>query len=134
MKQNDSTQTVRSSIGDGIFKVIAEVKIIGDDLMISVWGGTKPHIGSISVSVPRPGLKDGTSMSSTSSVINLIGHKDEVVARKFSEQLAAKFNRNAIATAGVHIDDITENQINIIMQNITDLCRDVINKLGEIIL
>ena len=133
MKQNDSTQTVRSSIGDGIFKVIAEVKIIGDDLMISVWGGTKPHIGSISVSVPRLGLKDGTSMSSTSSVINLIGHKDEVVARKFSEQLAAKFNRNAIATAGVHIDDITENQINIIMQNITDLCLDVINKLEEII-
>ena len=131
MKQNDSTQTVRSSIGDGIFKVIAEVKIIGGDLMISVWGGTKPHIGSISVSVPRPGLKDGTSMSSTSSVINLIGHKDEVVARKFSEQLAAKFNRNAIATAGVHIDDITENQINIIMQNITALCLDVINKLGK---
>ena len=134
MKQNDSTQTVRSSIGDGIFKVIAEVKIIGDDLMISVWGGTKPHIGSISVSVPRPGLKDGISMSSTSSVINLIGHKDEVVARKFSEQLAVKFNRNAIATAGVHIDDITENQINIIMQNITALCLDVINKLEELIL
>ena len=133
MKQNDSTQTVRSSIGDGIFKVTAEVKIIGDDLMISVWGGTKPHIGSISVSVPRPGLKDGTGMSSTSSVINLIGHKDEVIARKFSEQLAAKFNRNAIATAGVHIDDITENQINIIMHNTTDLCLELINRLEEII-
>ena len=115
MKQNEAIQAVRSSVGDGIFKVIAEVKIIGDDLMISVWGGTKLHIGSISVSVPRPGLKDGTSISSTSSVINLIGHKDEVVARKFSEQLAAKFNRNAIATAGVHIDDITENQMDIIM-------------------
>ena len=72
-------------------------------------------------------------MTKTTSVINLIGHKDEVVARKFSEQLAAKFNRNAIATAGIHIDDITENQINIIMQNITDLCLDVINKLEEII-
>jgi hypothetical protein len=134
MNQNNVTQVVRSSVGEDIYKVVAEVKIIGDDLMISVWGGTKPHIGSISVSVPRPGLKDGTSMSSTSSVINLIGHKDEVVARKFSEQLAAKFNRNAIATAGVHIDDITENQINIIMQNITALCLDVINKLEEIIL
>ena len=134
MKKNDAAPKVRASVGDDIYKVVAEVNIIGDDLMISVWGGTKPHIGSISVSVPRPGLKDGTRMSSTSSVINLIGHKDEVVARKFSEQLAAKFNRNAIATAGVHIDDITENQINIIMQNITALCLDVINKLGEIIL
>ena len=133
MKQNVVTQEVRSSVGDDIYKVFAEVKIIGYDLIISVWGGTKPHIGSISVSVPRPGLKDSTSISSTSSVINLIGHKDEVVARKFSEQLAAKFNRNAIATAGIHIDDITENQINIIMQNITDLCLDVINKLEEII-
>ena len=134
MNQDCLPPQVRSSVGDGIFKVIAEVKIIGDDLMISVWGGTKPHIGSISVSVPRPGLQDNTTMSATSSIINLIGHKDEVVARKFSEQLAAKFNRNAIATAGVHIDDITENQINIIMQNITTLCLDVINKLGEIIL
>ncbi len=134
MNQDCLPSQVRSSVGDGIFKVIAEVKIIGDDLMISVWGGTKPHIGSISVSVPRPSLQDNTIMSATSSIINLIGHKDEVVARKFSEQLAAKFNRNAIATAGVHIDDITENQINIIMQNITTLCLDVINKLGEIIL
>ncbi len=133
MKKNDAAPKVRASVGDDIYKVVAEVKIIGDDLMISVWGGTKPHIGSISVSVPRPGLKDGTRMSSTSSVINLIGHKDEVIARKFSEQLAAKFNRNAIATAGVHIDDITENQVNIIMQNITALCLDVINKMEEII-
>ena len=133
MKQNDSTQTVQSSIGDGIFKVIAEVKIIGDDLMISVWGGTKPHIGSISVSVPRLGLQDNTTMSATSSIINLIGHKDEVVARKFSEQFAAKFNKNAIATAGIHIDDITENQINILMQNMTDLCRDIMIRLEKII-
>jgi hypothetical protein len=133
MKINDAAPKVRVSVGDDIYKVVAEVKIIGDDLLISVWGGTKPHIGSISVSVPRPGLKDGTRMSSTSSVINLIGHKDEVIARKFSEQLAAKFNRNAIATAGVHIDDITDNQINIIMQNITALCLDVINKMEEII-
>jgi hypothetical protein len=133
MNQDCLPPQVRSSVGDGIFKVIAEVKIIGDDLMISVWGGTKPHIGSISVSVPRPGLQDNTTMSATSSIINLIGHKDEVVARKFSEQLAAKFNKNAIATAGIHIDDITENQINILMQNMTDLCRDIMIKLEEII-
>ncbi len=133
MNQNNVTQVVRSSVGEDIYKVVAEVKIIGDDLMISVWGGTKPHIGSISVSVPRPGLQDNTTMSATSSIINLIGHKDEVVARKFSEQLAAKFNKNAIATAGIHIDDITENQINILMQNMTDLCRDIMIKLEEII-
>ena len=133
MNQDCLLPQVRSSVGDGIFKVIAEVKIIGDDLMISVWGGTKPHIGSISVSVPRPGLQNNTTMSATSSIINLIGHKDEVVARKFSEQLAAKFNKNAIATAGIHIDDITENQINILMQNMTDLCRDIMIKLEGII-
>ena len=133
MNQDCLPLQVRSSVGDGIFKVIAEVKIIGDDLMISVWGGTKPHIGSISVSVPRPGLQDNTTMSATSSIINLIGHKDEVVARKFSEKLAAKFNKNAIATAGIHIDDITENQINILMQNMTDLCRDIMIRLEKII-
>ena len=133
MKQNDDIRAVRSSVGDDIYKVVAEAKVIGDDIIISVWGGSKPHIGSISVSVPRPSLRHSNTISFTSSIINLIGHKDEIVARKFSEQLAAKFNRNAVATAGIHIDNITENQINTIMQNITSLHLDIIHKLEEII-
>ncbi len=133
MTQLDSSAVIKSSIGEGDCRVMAEVKIIGDDLMISVWGGTKPHIGSISVSLPRPGLSDNSKISSTSSVINIIGHKDEIVARMFSENIAARFNKNSIATAGIHIDQITDAQINIIMKNISDLCNDTIRKLETLI-
>ncbi len=132
MTRNKNTE-IRSSIGTGIYMVTAEVKIIGNDLMISVWGGTAPHIGSISVSVPRPSLNDDTKISSTSSVINIIGHKDEIVARMFSEKLASIFNKNSIATAGIHIDQITDDQLSIIMKNIADLCNDIIVKLEILI-
>jgi len=130
---DDMPLKIQSSVGEGVYKVLAEVKIIGEDLLIAVWGGTKPHIGSITVSVPRPGLADSIKISSTSSVINLVGHKDEVVARKFSEKFASKFNKNVIATAGIHIDEITQDQVDALMNNVSDLCNDMILKLEEII-
>jgi len=133
MTQNNSTSGVISSIGEGIYKVTAEVRIIGDDLMISIWGGTAPHIGSIAVSLPRPSLSNDLKTSSTSSVINIIGHKDEIVARMFSEKISSRFNKNAIATAGIHIDQIIDDQLSIIMNNISDLCKDIINKLESLI-
>ena len=61
------------------------VKRIGEDLLISVEGGQKPHIGCVIQSIPRPSLTGDGSYSATSSVLNLTGHKDEYLCRKLSE-------------------------------------------------
>lgn len=118
-----------SSTGDGKLRVSAEARRIGNDLLIAIWGGTRPHIGAVSVSVPRPSLADSSKTGSTSSVINLPGHKDEAVARMFSEKLAARFSTHCIATAGIHIDHITENEITAVMDNCAELCQIIIQKL-----
>jgi len=122
-----------ASRGEGKYRVSAEVNRIGNDLLVSVWGGTRPHIGSVSVSVPRPGLTDPGDTSSTSSIINLTGHKDEIVARLFSEKMAAAFNTNCIATAGIHIDRITEKEIDTLMNNCSRLCQHIIQQLESTI-
>ena len=46
-------------------------KAIGEDLVLTLSGGEKPHIGCVVQAVPRPSLSGDGTISVTSSVINL---------------------------------------------------------------
>jgi hypothetical protein len=45
-------------ISKGRFKIHGFVQEVGQDLLVSIWGGTRPHIGAIGIAVPRPSLKN----------------------------------------------------------------------------
>lgn len=79
---------------------------MGADLLVAVTGGERPHIGSASVSVPRPSLNDPAVTSSTTSTINLTGHKDNVVGDKIAAGLSAALNKNVVVVCGIHVDNI----------------------------
>lgn len=106
----------------------ADLTSIGDDLLVSIRGGTKPHIGSVVASIPRPSLDDSKKCSATSSVINFVGHKDEAVARMFSEKIASAFNTHTVATAGIHVDNLTVDGMKTILKNAETLCNKLIKK------
>lgn len=72
----------------GEIEIFAQVEVVGDDLVVILWGGTKPHIGAIGVAQPRSSLKDPKTISATSSVFTFLGHKEDVVAKAMSEELA----------------------------------------------
>ncbi|MBN2666725.1 MAG: hypothetical protein JXR67_09460, partial [Bacteroidales bacterium] len=65
----------------GVFDIHASVCLIGKDLLVAIWGGEKPHIGAVSVAQPRPSLKDPKRVSSTASVICILGHKEDELAK-----------------------------------------------------
>ena len=69
----------------GITIEIQETRI-GDDIVLILAGGDKPHIGCVVQAVPRPSLTNDGSISVTSSVLNLTGHKDEFLCRKLAEK------------------------------------------------
>ena len=50
-------------------------KAIGEDLILTLSGGEKPHIGCVVQAVPRPSLSGDGTISVTSSVINLTGQQ-----------------------------------------------------------
>ena len=102
------------------------VKRIGEDLVISVEGGQKPHIGCVIQSVPRPSLTGDGNFSATSSVLNLTGHKDEYLCRKLSEQICAACQTTVVCTGGVHIDQITKEEIDEIMRTVEEIGNVVI--------
>lgn len=87
------------------------VAFIGSDILLCVRGGEKPHIGCMVQAVPRESLTGDGSLSVTSSVINVIGHKDEFLCRELAEQICRRSGAVVVCTGGFHMDGITKEQI-----------------------
>jgi hypothetical protein len=77
-------------ISKGKFKLHAHTQKMGQDLLVSIWGGTRPHIGAVGMAIPRPSLRDPKKWSATSSNFTFIGHKEDTIVKKISEKLAAE--------------------------------------------
>lgn len=107
------------------FPIILEVKRQGNDLAAMLYGGEKSHIGSVCVSVPRDSLKKDGSVSCTTSVVNLLGHKDEILGRMVSETLCVRYQTVTVCTCGVHIDHATKEQLDDIVVTVKRMLTEV---------
>lgn len=94
---------------------------VGEDYQIILSGGEKPHIGCSVVAIPRPSLTGDGHMSATSSVLNVVGHKDEFICRRVAEAWAAKTGRVVCVSGGFHVDGITREQIQELMEAIDEI-------------
>ncbi|MEK6710917.1 MAG: hypothetical protein AABZ64_10090 [Nitrospinota bacterium] len=84
----------------------AHARWVGEDLWVTLAGGTRPHIGSLILASPRPSLRDPSQTSATSSVLNRPGHLDERPGRALAERLAAALDRHVALACGIHYDGL----------------------------
>jgi len=101
--------------GKGKYKVWLKQKKIGNDIVYFLGGGEKPHIGSVVVC--EPGKK--------TQVVKLEGHYDDVVLKPIAESACKKYKIKVVAIGGVHVNNATKEEINILVKN----CHDFIKKL-----
>src|SRR4030065_1962247 len=106
-------------VSKGSSRIYSSVQKIGPDLLVSIWGGTHPHIGAVAMAVPRPSLKDPKKMSATSSTFTFVGHKEDILAKKISEKIASQLKTNVIVTSGIHWDKLPPNKIETV-ETLTD--------------
>lgn len=111
------------------FKIQGLVQVIGNDILLSIWGGTRPHIGSVALAQPRPSLRNPKKWSSTSSDITIIGHKEDMIAKRISERLSSILRRNVIVTAGFHWDNLTNREIKMVENISQKISDEVIKKI-----
>jgi hypothetical protein len=116
------------NIKKGRVKINMKAILIGEDLCVIISGGDRPHVGCVTLSVPRPSLADESIISSTTSVLNLVGHKDDEAARYVSHTLSSKLNKNVVVTCGIHVDNITVEEINITIKLLTELTETLVEK------
>ncbi|MDU3581547.1 MAG: hypothetical protein E7F68_07520 [Clostridium butyricum] len=107
-------------------KISISVTKIGEDYNIILEGGEKTHIGCTVISIPRLSLIGDGSISSTSSVLNVIGHKDEEICRYVAEKICENKNAVVVCCGGFHIDNITQDRIKEVINGVRELCEKVI--------
>ena len=113
------------------YRLEALVKQIGEDLLIAIWGGERPHIGAVAVAQPRPSLRDKSEISATASVFCYVGHKDDVIAKEAAERISSALNTNVTVAAGIHWDDIDEAGITCVMENSRELVEMIIERMSK---
>jgi len=127
-----TTREFKVKTNEGAYDLEAGVRLIGQDLLVAIWGGEKPHIGAVAVAQPRPSLKDPEVMSATTSVICLLGHKEDELAKAVSEILAATLNTPVVVTAGIHWDNISKGGIQKVIENSKILVDLILERIASL--
>ena len=99
--------------GEGKYKVFLEKKQLDEDIVYILGGGEKSHIGGVIICEP----------GKNSQVIRLENHYDYQVLTPIAEAACKKYNKTVVAVGGIHIDNATKEEINIIVNNCKELIK-----------
>jgi hypothetical protein len=114
----------RFSRGRGRLKVNLSASSMGDDLVISI-SNQNAHIGAVAI-----GEYDHQHGRASASVITRLGHKDDIIALKAANTISKDTKKTVCVIAGVHIDNITKEEIEKILLLCDRLVDDFIKNGG----
>lgn len=93
------------SLGHHTTRVNYEIKEIGEDLEITITGGDI-HIGGIGL------VSDGAY-----NILSVRNHKEFELIQPIANRLKKYYDINILIVAGIHVDDITLDEIKEILEN-----------------
>lgn len=115
--------------GDGRFRITMLVTITEEGLVAQIFGGEKSHVGAMALSLPRPGLADPEKVSCNTTVVPLVGHKDDEIAKPVAEEIAKTWGNPVVVVAGVHVDNAGKKDIEELVNNCWEATRALIRDL-----
>lgn len=106
--------------GEKRLKVDLQASYMGNDLVVCIFNEAA-HIGAVAV-----GEFDFEHGRASVSVVTRLGHKDDALAQKAAYLICKTTRRPVCVIAGVHLDDITPEEISSLVQNSNLLVDDFI--------
>ncbi|MGN1001149.1 MAG: hypothetical protein ACI4PC_00130 [Oscillospiraceae bacterium] len=117
---------ITAQAGQGTkYAVTAQAAMCGRDVCVSLWGGTLPHIGAVSLAVYEP-ERD----SATVSTVCVHSHRDDAVAAPFAKAVSRAIKGTVTVSAGVHVDNASAEEIAAFRENCGLCCTELIEKLA----
>ena len=101
--------------GRGKYKVWLKQHHVGDDLVFILGGGERSHLGGVVICEP----------GKPTNSIRLQGHYDDLVLQPIAEAACKKYKKKIVALGGVHVDNATKQDINLLVKN----CKAFVKKL-----
>lgn len=104
---------------EGKYRIWADVIYAGDDLVVYLGGGDKPHIGSASISE-----KGGNPFT-----ISIPGHEDYIVSEEAAKRIARATGHRCMVIVGIHVNDASKSEIKTIMENSAKCVNIILKKV-----
>ncbi len=102
---------------------------MGRDLAVTLCGGDRAHIGAVAVSQSRPSLEPGGATSATTSVIALLGHKEDDLARTLAARFSARLDAVVTVACGIHMDAIRPGEFKDILEMSEALAAEALERI-----
>jgi hypothetical protein len=104
--EDDCMATARFITTQKNYTITADLRQIGTDLLITVTGGDNPHIGVVTTLTKQTKIETVRYPSHDGRF-----HKDDFISRRIAQRIQAHLIGSATILAGVHVNQITQNQI-----------------------
>jgi hypothetical protein len=111
--------------GEGRARVNVTVNSMGSDLVVRIYN-QDAHIGAVAI-----GDYDYEHERASVSVITRLGHKDDALAGEAAYLLSKSIKRPVCVIAGVHLDNITGEEIEKILANTKIAISEIINVCSQ---
>ena len=95
----------------------------GEDWVISVFGGSRPHIGSVTTAYWAEGHLEVKT-------ILLPAHRDNVVGERFAEAVAEQTGKTVCVTCGIHYENPSKEDL----AAIVSACEELLEEWKTLIL
>ena len=112
MDENEITK------GHGRTRINLSAQSLGGDFVLSIYN-ENAHIGAVAL-----GEYDHKENRTSTSVITRLGHKDDVIAQKAAYSISKHTERPSCVIAGIHLDNITEEEIQKLVEDADSLVKD----------
>jgi hypothetical protein len=91
----------------------------GEDLVVTLHGGDRPHIGAVALA--RPGAP--------AEHLELPGHREGPLAERLAREMAEALELRVSLTCGIHLDAILPEEIQAVQAMAEELAREMIRSL-----
>ena len=122
---------VRVEDGESGREVRARVVEAGEDVVVVVGGGDRPHIGCVVLAPPVASEHRNGEWSASCSVLTIPPHKEEPIAREIASRLTEALGRVTVVTAGVHEDGLDRDGVAVYLRLGKELAAVLVEDLLE---
>ncbi len=110
--------------GEGRTRISLSAQGLGDNLVVFIYN-ENAHIGAVAV-----GEYDHRENRTSTSVITRLGHKDDAIAQEAAYLISKHTKRPSCVVAGVHLDNITEEEVQKFLENTNSMVKDFLRHWG----
>ena len=116
--------------GEGSRRVSVRAILSTNGVILYLFGGDLPHIGGVAVGVPRPSSRDPDRVTANVSIISILGHKDDELARPIADRVTRALNRISVVVTGIHVDNATPKDLEAVVIHANEAVDDFLKAFG----